>query len=152
MPELPGNFSDTIVLGTVINMQPYLTSNHKGVFTEITVNVERIFDHVGTTAVRQTLLIAAYGGFLRLANGWVADTDVRGKGVPLSLGGRYVLFLTYTPNTACFRIVKGWELKNGKAAAMSEQDIGRTGTNTFNGKSEADFISAVQQVRATPQN
>src|SRR5262249_12801015 len=28
MPELPGNFSDTIVLGTVINMQPYLTSNH----------------------------------------------------------------------------------------------------------------------------
>jgi hypothetical protein len=150
IPELPGALADTIVLGTISNVQPYLTANHKGVFTEISVDVEMVFDHLGPLG--HTLTIAAPGGFFRLPNGWIADQQVDGMGRPLSLKGRYVLFLKYEPKIAGFRIVKGWELIEGKAAAMAPDDLLRIrqGRSVFDGMPEANFISAVQQVRAKP--
>jgi hypothetical protein len=146
LPELPAAKADTIVLGTISSLQPYLTSNHKAVFTEISVNVETVFAH-SVSPLPSALTITALGGFLRLPNGWVADTDVEGTGSPLRGGGRYLLFLNYDPKAAAFRIVKGWELMNNTALAMAPDDLTRVknSTSRLNGIFESSFLAAVRQ-------
>jgi hypothetical protein len=74
-----------------------------------------------------------------------------GLGVPLQKGQNYVLFLTFVPNAQCYKLTKGWLLQNGKANAMSSDDLARVrnGTSQYDGMAEDQFIGALKLLRAS---
>ena len=116
--QLPVAESDTVLLGSVANVQPYLSEDGTSLYTEFTVSAEELLkDSAGLSLNRDSVLtLFRIGGSLRLASGRVLRTDVHGLGDPPAANHRYVCFLNYDARGYWFRIVKLWELRNGVAA------------------------------------
>jgi len=146
--QLPVSESDTILLGSVSKVQPYLSEDGTNLYTEYTVSVEEVFKDSASLFPKKDSVIALFrmGGSLRLPSGAVVRTDVHGLGDPPVPGHRYVAFLHYDARGYWFRIDKLWELKNGVAAPMDpiDQALAQEGISQFTGMAEADFLNAVR--------
>ena len=95
--QLPVSESDTILLGSVSKVQPYLSEDGTNLYTEYTVSVEDVFKDSASLFPKKDSVIALFrmGGSLRLPSGAVVRTDVHGLGDPPVAGHRYVCFLHY---------------------------------------------------------
>jgi hypothetical protein len=146
--QLPVSESDTILLGSVSKVQPYLSEDGTTLYTEYTVSVEDVFKDSASLFPKKDSVIALFrmGGSLRLPSGAVVRTDVHGLGDPPVAGHRYVCFLRYDALGYWFRIDKLWELRNGVAAPMDpfDQGLAQAGRSRFTGMDEAIFLSAVR--------
>ena len=146
--QLPVSESDTILLGSVSKVQPYLSEDGTNLYTEYTVSVEDVFKDSASLFPKKDSVIALFrmGGSLRLPSGAVVRTDVHGLGDPPVTGHRYVCFLRYDALGYWFRIDKLWELRNGVAAPMDpfDQGLAQAGRSRFTGMDEATFLSAVR--------
>jgi hypothetical protein len=146
--QLPVSESDTILLGSVSRVQPYLSEDGTSLYTDYTVSVEEVFKDSASLFPKKDSVIALYrmGGSLRLPSGAVVRTDVHGLGDPPVPGHRYVAFLHYDARGYWFRIDKLWEVKNGVAAPMDpiDQALAQEGISQFTGMAEADFLNAVR--------
>jgi len=155
--QLPVAESDTIVLGSVTRVQPYLSEDGTNIYTEFTISVEEVFkDSAGLSLKRDSVVtLFRIGGSLRLASGRVVRTDVHGLGDPPAAGHRYLCFLQYDARGYWFRIEKLWELRNSVAAPVDPVDEGlaQAGRSQFSGMSEPDFLAAVRDAvrRASAQ-
>jgi hypothetical protein len=146
--QLPVSESDTILLGSVSKVQPYLSEDGSSLYTEYTVSVEEVFKDSASLFPKKDSVIALFrmGGSLRLPSGAVVRTDVHGLGDPPVAGHRYVCFLRYDALGYWFRIDKLWELRNGAAAPMDpfDQALVQEGRSQFTGMDEAAFLNAVR--------
>src|ERR1041385_7894285 len=93
----PVTASDSIVLGSVTKVQPYLSEDETSLYSEFTVSVEEVFKDSPQLSLNPKSIIALFrmGGSLRLASGKIVRTDVHGLGDPPASGHRYVCFLHY---------------------------------------------------------
>src|ERR1022692_1136610 len=146
--QLPVSESNTILLGSLSKVQPYLSEDGSSLYTEYTVSVEDVFKDSASLFPKKDSVIALFrmGGSLRLPSGAVVRTDVHGLGDPPVAGHRYVCFLHYDARGYWFRIDKLWELRNGAAAPMDpfDQALVQEGSSQFTGMDEAAFLNAVR--------
>jgi hypothetical protein len=98
-------------------------------------------------------VIVEIGGVGRLPDGRVLRHEVRGLGSPLAINSPYVFFLTYHERGQCYRVTKAWQLWDGQAVPVAEDDIARSqkGQSRFAGMRVAQFLDVVRQLKATLQ-
>ena len=146
--ELPVNWSNTIVVGTVNRIQPYLSEDKRNIYTEYTISVTEVLKDAKGLSLNaaSTITLDRMGGAIRLASGRVLRDVVHGNGAALSLEHKYVMFLHYDVRGAWFRSFKCWELLNGVAVPVEPGDVAtaQAGRSHFAGMNEASFILAVR--------
>jgi len=114
--ELPVNWSDTIVVGTVRRIQPYLSEDKRNIYTEYTISVTEVLKDAKGLSLNaaSTISLDRMGGAIRLNSGRVLRDVVHGNGAPLIPEHKYIMFLTYDIRGTWFRSFKCWELVNKK--------------------------------------
>ena len=146
--ELPVNWSDTIVVGTVKRIQPYLSEDKRNIYTEYTISVTEVLKDAKGLSLNaaSTIALDRMGGAIRLNSGRVLRDVVHGNGAPLIAEHKYVTFLTYDVRGAWFRSFKCWELLNGVAVPIDPGDVAtaQAGRSQFAGMNEASFISGIR--------
>ncbi len=143
------NWSNTIVVGTVKRVQPYLSEDKRNIYTEYTISVTEVLKDAKGLSLNaaSTIALDRMGGAIRLASGRILRDVVHGNGAPLIAERRYVMFLSYDARGVWFRTIKCWELLNGVAVPVEPGDVAtaQAGRSLFAGMSEANFISAVRE-------
>jgi hypothetical protein len=68
---LPTGPHDVIVLGTLTNIQPYLSANRTAIYTEYQLDIEEVFKPAkeNLSLVQGRLIIDRHGGVLRMSDG-----------------------------------------------------------------------------------
>lgn len=151
LPLIPSSESAVIVTGTVIRMQPYLSEDHSRIYTEITIKVEDVLKGNASKLLlpEHTLIMEQLGGALKLKSGRIVRDDiiVEGLGKPC-IGKRYVLFAQRVNKGNDLRLIRGYELRNGKVFTLDVRVNKPISTyanvpETFS--DEATFLDAVRQ-------
>jgi len=148
---MPFSSSDSVVVGTIIAAQPFLSTDHKMIYTELSVEIASIVKPLpGATISQSTVTLIEQGGSLILPSGRVVTIEFRNGGVQLEVGHRYALFLANIATAGCFRVVKAWALNQGKAWATSPDDLElvRKQQSLYNGMDEAAFLKALGNLAA----
>ena len=93
-PELSVDSADTIIIGSVSKVQPYLSEDGTRVYTEFSVLPLEIFKNAKGLLLATGSVITLYqmGGAVRLTSGAVVHLDVRGLPAPPAQNQRYVFF------------------------------------------------------------
>lgn len=139
MPDLPVKMSHAVVVGAVKRVQTYLSDDRRNIYTEYTVAVEEVLkDESGLSLYSgSTITLDRRGGAVRLPSGRVLRDVVKGNGLPLVSGTRYMLFLYYYAPGTWFRPFKSVELSEGHVVG--------TPMSQFAGIDQTTFISTVHQ-------
>jgi hypothetical protein len=148
LPEFPVESADTIIIGFVSKVQPYLTEDGTRVYTEFSVLPLEIFKNAKELLLATGSVITLYqmGGAVRLTSGSVVHLDVRGLPAPAAENHRYVFFLRYAPQGRWYGIVKSWEIRDGTAVPIDPADeaLAKKGRSQFAGLDERSFLIAVR--------
>jgi hypothetical protein len=119
---LPISQSDVAILGTVINAQPYLSEKKTSTYTEFTIRVEEVFKNDARAPLGRgdSIIADREGGSLRLPDGRELRYEVYQIARPLSVGGRYVLFLERINQGQDLSILTGYELRAGRVFSLED--------------------------------
>lgn len=111
-PEsLPVNSSDAIVTGIVTNTQPFLSTDHTWVYSELTFVPDEIVKDLSKTLISgQPAVLLGAGGSLKLANGRIASSVAGGGSSPINIDRHYLLFLHYAAKAKAYTVDKAWDL------------------------------------------
>jgi hypothetical protein len=146
--DLRVNMSDTIVVGIVKRIQPYLSEDKRNIYTEYTISVTEVLKNANGLPLNaaSTITLDRMGGAIRLNSGRVLRDVVHGNGAPLITEHKYVLFLHYDLRGTWFRSLTSWELLNGVVVPVDPGDVAaaQAGRSHFAGINEASFIMAVR--------
>ena len=156
---LPTASHDVIVLGTLINAQPYLSANRSAIYTEYQLDVEEVFkpsqEHLSLEQGR--LLIDRSGGVLRMSSGRVICATASGTGMarPLDVGRRYILFCRFINDQLDLILGYAFELRDGKAYALWEhpgydRPVGELPGSVAALSNEQPFVRAVRDAVKHP--
>jgi hypothetical protein len=147
LPPLPVADSQVVLVGRVAAFQPFLSNDRTAVYTELQVNIERMFkDSESVVSGNSSVTIPQRGGALRLPGGKVVKQFVALDEKVLDVGARYLLFLNYDSKHDWFAIVKAWELRNGRAKAQAQTDVRDAiqGVSKYDEMDESQFLQEVQ--------
>lgn len=116
---LPFAEASVVILGRVVDTQPYLSEDKRAVYTEVAVHVDELLkvNSVFNTQEGDVIVLVERGGAARLANGRVVIHPVYGIGTPLRRGGQYVLFLRSADIIPRFFVWTAWELRGSRVVA-----------------------------------
>jgi len=100
-----------IVLGRVNELAAHLTNDKTGVYSEFSVEAERVLKNSGPAKVSIGELITAdrAGGYVKYSNGQKVLYVIDGKGLP-ELGKEYVFFLASDKSSPNFKVITVYEL------------------------------------------
>ena len=114
---IPVDASVLVVVGQVVKIQPYLSSDRSRIYTEIKIAVDELLkrDNDGRISGNKTVVIDRPGGALKLRTGRIARDGrlVENLGMP-ALGRRYVFFASAVNDGKDTSLIKSYELLNGK--------------------------------------
>lgn len=123
MPALPSADADSIVVGKVTRIQPYLSEDRRALYTEFSVDVEQVAKSTSKRAVvGEQLTITRPGGVARMPTGLVARHVTHGY-EPLTKGQTYLLFLVFDASMDAFGTIKVWAANSGIVTAVSIVDL-----------------------------
>ncbi len=140
LPTLPVAESDAVLLGEVIRVQPYFSSDKTSIYSEFTVRVEEIVrnDKLGHLKTGRLATIEREGGCLRLPNGRTLLHRIEKQNLPFS-GKRYVFFLKLREK-ADYIIVFAYELLEGAVFPLDDA-ANRPGAPEYWGTDENSFLN-----------
>jgi hypothetical protein len=119
---MPFQQSDAVVVASMQSGQSFLSGDKRNIYSEYRATVE----DVAKAGIRGVLTgdsidVEREGGVVKLASG---KTLTRGKfadSMPV-VGGRYLLFLKYNPDTQDYHIQTGYQLQGGKVYRLDDQN------------------------------
>jgi hypothetical protein len=142
-PELPLDQVDTVIVGEIMRVQPFLSADGKGLYCEYTV---KILDRIKASAPAvvvpgDTLTVVRGGGAARLPDGREVKHHITNDVVP-RVGNQYLAFLVYRPSLEGFEYSKLWGIEAGAMKPVYPDDIGRQqrGESQYAGKPLADIV------------
>ncbi len=112
--------SNTIVLATPSDNQPYFAENRSAVFTDLRLSVDKYMFRASGVPDDATISILYSGGMLRSTNGTIVRTALVSGITPLELSHRYLLFLNYAEATRSFSVVRVWDLTSSRPELLDE--------------------------------
>ena len=94
LSALPIDKSQLIAVGKVVDAKSYLSDNKASVYSEFSIELERVFKNETSNNKKATRVLAErQGGVVRFASGFEKWIFVEGQGMPL-IGEKYLFFLT----------------------------------------------------------
>jgi hypothetical protein len=115
--------SKVVVMGQVLRMQPYLSTDRRRIYTEITLRAEEVYKSPMNfkLSADRTLVIDLVGGALKLPSGQVVRDDTRIDFLNKPhVGGRYVLFAKGIHGGRDLSMIRGLELRDRRVFLLSE--------------------------------
>lgn len=147
LTSLPADQSNLVAIGTVSDAQAFLSPNKVSVYSEFTVDVEKVFknDVAKLLAPGEQITIERQGGRVRIPNGAIHRYVVAGQRFP-HVGRRYIFFLSRNNGEdKYFHILTAYELRPGQVfpldSALRFKD--------YEGADETRFLNEVQSAIAT---
>jgi hypothetical protein len=141
VPGLPVDASDAIVLGGISDAQTYLSPDKTGVYTEYTAHVEKVLKQYADAPILVGSVVDSQreGGRVRFPSGRVQSYITHYQGVPV-IGRRYILFLKRNKDGETFRLVTGYELRDGRIYPLDGVNLppGATELSQFAAYKDAD--------------
>jgi hypothetical protein len=128
---LPIQKSDAVVVAIVNSGQSFLSNDKRNIYSEYRATVQDVVKTPGTPYLRtsDSIDIEREGGVVKLPSG---KTLTRGKfadSMPV-VGGRYLLFLRYNPDTEDYQIQTAYQLQGGKVYRLDDQNYSESGHDT----------------------
>jgi hypothetical protein len=142
-PALPTGLSDVVVLGEVRDAQAHLSEDKSNVFSEFTVQIDKVLKPYGTLA--EQITVERTGGYVRYPDGRKLLYLLGTARMP-KVGARYVLFLKSISKTENFSILTAYELG---AEGVSPLDWSPQ-FETYRGYSESSFFTELSSALAKP--
>jgi hypothetical protein len=141
-PPLPVAESDLIVIGEVGDATAHISTDRTAVYSEFTVNVNRVLHNViGASIDPKTSIVATrYGGRVKFPDGSTQLLYNTDQGM-LQPGARYVLFLKRVDDD--FDLLTGYELSNGKVTPL---DSGTPKFSDYAGAEESYLIGEIEKL------
>jgi hypothetical protein len=147
LSELPVEPADAIVVGDVSIITSRMTSNERGIYSEYAVAIDKFLKLPAGFMAQppQSIDVLQIGGAVTSQDGRIYRYLDNGVGLEIEAGNRYLMFLKYTPTGNCFVFVKVWQIINGVATAVANDDIARVkmGTSTVNGMAESAVLMKI---------
>jgi hypothetical protein len=121
IPPTPVVESEIVISGEILGAEAYLSNTKTGIYSEFPVRVEQIIKNSDSRKVAEDekITIDRPGGFVRYPSGQKLLYGVSGKWLP-RVGKQYVLFLTKSDQSPNYRILTGYELKEGKIYPLDD--------------------------------
>lgn len=147
LPAFPLAQSSLVVVGQIMDGRAYLSTDKSGVYSSFTVQVNEILKNASTLSLTTGSVIEAerQGGRVRFPSGRLHLFVVDRLDMP-QVGLRYLLFLQNGMDDPTFRIVSGYELKDGKVSALDDLPNSKTYENV----DELTFLSQIRKLARQP--
>jgi hypothetical protein len=124
LEALPIDSSDTILIGTIIDAQAYLSNDKTGVYSEFGVLVVEVLKQdAAKPPIENTVSVERFGGAVRFASGALQKYETTGQGMP-HRGGRYLFFLKRLDAEPSFSIVTAYELGDQTVSPLDGAHFG----------------------------
>ena len=139
-PALPVAKSDLVALVHVLQANAHMSQDKSSVYSEFEVRVLEVFKSFESkVSVGQLVTIERDGGVVRYPNGHQIRYRITNHGMP-KLGGRYVMFLNFIPDSDVYKILTGYELGfNGILPLDFSPQF-----EIYNGSDENSFLKALR--------
>lgn len=137
--------SDAVIIGNVKSKSSQLTEDGTNIFTEYEVTIEEVLkNNAGTLEPHNTVTVVRGGGAVSV-NGHIIRVTYAAS-LPLKVQGRYLLFLSYIPETGAYKPTSylgesSFKLENGQASQVSEE---AEPFGVHNSVKATDFINNVR--------
>ncbi|MBI2688672.1 MAG: hypothetical protein HYX27_20405 [Acidobacteria bacterium] len=141
-PELPYQAADTIMIGDIVDLQPFLSSDGKGLYTEYSVSITTVLKS-GTfpvPIVGDLATIFREGGIARLPNGKVAKHNILNDITPRR-HQTCLFFLTSESELEGFSYRNFWLIENGLMRPAYPEDLALGSRSTIAGRPASDIIA-----------
>ena len=142
---MPVSDSANVVVGSVLGLQAYLSSDRSRIYTEITVRIEEVLKSE-MRDLTGTVILDKLGGALRMEDGRIVRDPIHicylGN---VRCGARYVFFAKRTHGGLDQEMQKAYELRGGKVYELT--DDGSPATHPLGG-GEAGVLSNEQSFLA----
>ena len=149
---IPAAESALVVIGRVIKVQPYLSSDRSRVYTEITIAVDDLlkWDQDKSVAATKTVVIDRLGGALKLKTGRIVRDEIQIDNLGnLELARRYLVFARAINDGKDINLIKSYELIDGKVFTNDSRPsrlISALAGVPLTWEYEASFLKAVREV------
>lgn len=146
-PAIPVNESELVVAGKILDAQAYLSNKRTGVYSEFTIQVDKVLKNSNSNKTNENEKISADrpGGFVRYPSGQKLLYDVAGKAMP-RVGKQYVLFLIKPDQSPNYRILTAYEIKGGKVYPIDSSYV----FQKYQGTNLTDLIETLNERLGQP--
>jgi hypothetical protein len=143
---MPLATSDTVVIATIKTGQAYLSNDKRDIYSEFAATVDEVVKTPTAPYLRagNTIDVQRHGGMIKLPSGKTLVRGAMSDSMPV-VGGQYLLFLKYNPDTEDYHLETGHRLQNGRAYQLDSD--GQTKDQALRVEGSADeLISRVRNL------
>jgi hypothetical protein len=138
---------DTVVIGTVIAGQSYLSGDKRNIYSEFKVTLGEIVKAaVRPLSVGQSIDVERDGGTIRLPSGKILRRGSLAESMP-EISKRYVFILQYVPDTDSFILKTGYQLERQHVYCLDDSRKNITVNQSLKeyGTTEDQFIEEIKK-------
>jgi len=145
IPALPVGGSSAVVLANVSDAQAFLSNDKTGVYSEFTVQVEKVFkdDKDAPLNPGSAIKTDRAGGRVKHSANKTVWYHISGQSMP-EPGKKYVFFLRRHPDSENYSIITAYELRSGRVHPLDGDSASFAGAVYENAEEQA-FLSKVQE-------
>lgn len=145
LPALPIAQSDAVIVGEIKDAKAYLSEDRRQIYSEFLVAIQSVLKNNTNRKISfdSSVAVERFGGRALLPSGKVAIMAVHNQEMP-QVGAKYVLFLTKSEDES-FRILTGYELRNGKVFLLDRVQPTHPMAN-YKGRDEATLLNDLWSV------
>ena len=147
IPALPVQGSSAVVLGNVSEAQAFLSNDKSGVYSEFTVQVERVFKDDKDSPLNPGSAIKAdrLGGRVKHSADKTVWYHLSGQSMP-ETGRKYLFFLRRHPDSENYSIITAYELRAGRVHPLDGDQASATFAGAvYENAEEQAFLGEVQK-------
>lgn len=145
LPALPASRSTVILIADVLNSGAYISNTKSAVYSEFTVQVNKVLKGALPTFSQTNLIsISRLGGMVQYPSGQRVLHTITNQNMPL-VGGRYLFFLKSTEESQTYEIVTGYEIRSDHVLPLDEGSQ----FEAFRGRGLTVFLQKVREAIAT---
>lgn len=148
-PALPGERSDTIIIGTVTDRQAYLSNDESSIYSEFTVQVDEVLKNISSQemSVGSDVALERWGGGVRFSSGKVVRRAKSRERMPLA-DHQYVFYLRSQDDVQSFHIITGYELRGGRVYPLDGVQGPGTRLPQFAAREGVEAAAFLNEVRS----
>jgi hypothetical protein len=122
--SLPTTASDAVVVGSIKAGQAYLSNDKRDIYSEFKVQLIEVLKSPNAPFLNagDSVDVSRKGGVIRLPSGKILVRGAEADSMP-SVGGKYLMFLKYSPEAEDFTMITGFRLDGDRVYYLDDQDF-----------------------------
>jgi hypothetical protein len=139
LSPLPVAQSDVVILAKVVDAKAYLSDDRKGVYSEFTIRLEKVFKNT-SSPLKEFIVAEREGGIVRFSSGRLLPYRIFRQRLPRP-HRKYVFFLKQNSQGEDYHIITGYEIRNGRTSPLDEAEK----FAVFNGFDKTEFLNLLEE-------